>query len=284
MRNTIINPETGKEIAVSLSNYNKFIESGYIPIKVGVENSYLNDLPEGPLIEIMLSTGFPNFKDFCYVNKKLAKLCNDEQLWYILYEREFGPVLGKRSTSYYDLYVSRLNQELTNIRTWLKERYLPSLSSNKELYETDFLYLAGTFSYGELPSFPISFKYLINIHKLEIYSNKLVEFPSFIHYLVNLEVLNISKNRLTSVPDSIEDLEHLKELIMNDNQIRILPESIGHLSELTYLNVAGNPLVALPNSIVDLENLATLDIGETKITEDEYVKLENIMPWVQIWY
>lgn len=117
---------------------------------------------------------------------------------------------------------------------------------------------------NNLVNLPASFGKLKRLESLNLNSNQFETLPEIFRELKSLKILSIESNMLTLLPESIGDLKSLEELNLISNQIEALPESFGGLKNLEKLDLRGNKLSSLPSSFGKLKKLNFLDLGKNK--------------------
>ncbi|MHA1520273.1 MAG: leucine-rich repeat domain-containing protein [Promethearchaeota archaeon] len=141
------------------------------------------------------------------------------------------------------------------------------------LVDLEELNLKGTLSnegkpiYNEIDKLPESFCKLINLKKLEISGNGLLELPEHFGQLSSLEEVIMDFNKISSIPNSVGDLLKLKHLNLNSNKISSIPESIGQLKELNDFFISFNSISQIPECIGNLENLQRFMISNNSLSE-----------------
>lgn len=134
----------------------------------------------------------------------------------------------------------------------------------------------------------VAFCKLLDLRKIYLYHNKLIEIPQEIGNLTKLkslyfdynnlekipltignlkklQILNLNSNYLKSLPLEICNLGNLIRLRIYNNRLEEIPESIGNLKKLVYLNCENNNIKKLPNSIEQLTLLEHLTINNNKL-------------------
>ncbi|EZH74613.1 hypothetical protein ATO12_12670 [Aquimarina atlantica] len=119
---------------------------------------------------------------------------------------------------------------------------------------------------------------LVQLERLELYSNNISTIPSQIGDLENLENFYIEENKLTSLPETIGNLTSLKELGLSENEIATLPSSLFGLPALEELYLNGNKITSLPNNIGNLSNLKRLNLNDNRLQNipESIVNLSNL--------
>ena len=129
---------------------------------------------------------------------------------------------------------------------------------------------------------------LIQLCRLDISGQSLVELPAYLAALKGLKALAVSDNRLTAIPEWIGNLPKLTQLFATNNQIESLPETVGNLKNLTTLILGGdersfyqgwrnwgnnnkghgNKLTSLPNRLADLSKLSKLNLDNNPLSPE----------------
>lgn len=226
------------------------------------------------LTELLFKLDKKEFVTFCSTNQKFKAMCNDDNFWKKIYQRDidkFQKVI--KYSSYQENY--KLGYQLQKI-----QHLFPKYNIFDLYYETD-LELYGENFTVHLPK---EIRVLTNLTALSFYDEKIGYVPREIGLLTNLETLNISGNNLQSLPEEIFNLTKLKELDLSynnletfppnissltnlegleiqENKLTFIPEEIGFLHNLILLNVSGNKLDSLPKEIAFLINLENLDVS-----------------------
>lgn len=110
---------------------------------------------------------------------------------------------------------------------------------------------------------------LQNCHTLEVLrlsENQLSHLPE-IEGCVNLHELEIDTNRLRALPDGITRCSNLIRLEASCNELAELPPDMGRLRRLQSLALGQNELKSLPPEIFDLPDLRALDASSCRLTE-----------------
>lgn len=118
-----------------------------------------------------------------------------------------------------------------------------------------------------LRTLPSTFGWIVNLKKLHLDENQLVELPENFGSLVNLEWVDFGQNRLESLPESFCSLSKLWFLQLSQNYLKVLPEDFGNLTNLIELRLSFNYLTELPNSFEKLCSLQTLDLFHNQLTK-----------------
>jgi len=116
-----------------------------------------------------------------------------------------------------------------------------------------------------LRTLPSTFGWMVNLQKLHLDENQLVELPENFGSLVNLEWADFGQNRLESLPQSFCSLRKLWFLQLSQNYLKMLPEDFGNLTSLIELRLSFNYLTELPSSFAKLTNLQTLDLFHNEL-------------------
>ena len=120
---------------------------------------------------------------------------------------------------------------------------------------------------GGLKTLPEDIAQLVDLRRLTLARNALVELPAAIGCMTKLTHLDCSQNKLRRVPEDICALPALEELDLEDNQLVELPAALADLPDLR-LNVRGNKLAtrfaAMPNKRGARDVVAYLT-GETDV-------------------
>jgi Leucine rich repeat len=108
----------------------------------------------------------------------------------------------------------------------------------------------------------------IDLQKLILAENDLIEVSERIAGLRSLRTLDLGHNLLTNVPQALGDLEGLSDfLYLHDNRLTSLPESLGRLGRLRYLNISENAFKMLPECICNMKGLIELRLSDNHLTE-----------------
>ncbi|TFF98368.1 MAG: hypothetical protein EU547_01710 [Promethearchaeota archaeon] len=115
---------------------------------------------------------------------------------------------------------------------------------------------------GILPSF---FKYLTNLHQLDLQLNKFTIIPKSIIKLPVLKTLNLSNNHFRYLPEYFSQLTSLINLNLSYNDIRYLPKNFGELKDLESLDLKHNQLLKIPLTFKKLTCLKHLNLHGNKL-------------------
>ena len=106
----------------------------------------------------------------------------------------------------------------------------------------------------------------VDLRKLILASNQLVEIPSLIKHLPALTLLDAHDNSIKHIAEEIGELRELTKLSLNHNDIDSFPESFCQLDGLVSLNLNGNKIVNLPEDIGFLCKLEEINLSDNKLT------------------
>ncbi|KAI3378489.1 hypothetical protein SNEBB_000580 [Seison nebaliae] len=137
----------------------------------------------------------------------------------------------------------------------------------------------------------ILFRSFVNLIKIDLSSNDLVDLPSSIIHvtqlnelilkhnhlngqsltfpfdqLKNLTILNLSGNEFDEIPPAIFKLGKLINLYFSDNRLLTISEDVSLLKNLQILFVGGNRLTSLPHTISQLTQLTGLMLCSNRLT------------------
>jgi hypothetical protein len=208
------------------------------------------------LIKVMLETGYPDFMNFCKVNKYLQDVCNNDAFWHELYNRYYGNTnLAKYRKNYYEAF--KFCTQLTHL--------YPFIYTKNEPVDIEKLYLRKNLIYWVYNNIiPIELGLLTNLTNLNIidYNNiNIIDIPKEIGNLKNLIYLAITGFT------NLTNLHKLKTLILNKNGLIELPEQIGNLENLERLRIENNNITTLPKSMSKLHNLTHFTYTGNKIAD-----------------
>ncbi|XP_033110831.1 leucine-rich repeat-containing protein 57-like [Anneissia japonica] len=120
-------------------------------------------------------------------------------------------------------------------------------------------------SYNKLNSIPSTINYLVNLEKLAVSNNGLIELAPQIGELRSLRMLDAGSNLIREVPGSLcagRLARRLQHLNLSGNLLHTLPVEIGLLVKLEELNLERNQLSYLPASVRSLVKLKAFYYGE----------------------
>lgn len=126
-----------------------------------------------------------------------------------------------------------------------------------------------------------------HVTDLVLAENQLTSIPDslFTQGFKSLTSLYLNFNNLSSLPDSISILSPtLTTLHLRHNQFTSLPFCISSLTSLKNLFLTSNQIETIPNWISELKQLQLLEIHFNCISEEEFERIENVIPNVKILY
>ena len=94
--------------------------------------------------------------------------------------------------------------------------------------------------------------------------------------------LTSDKEGISEIPNEIGNLKNLRTLALFGNNISKLPASIGDLMQLEELYIDVNPIEKLPETISALKKLKILGIAKTRISAEEQVRIQKLLPNCQL--
>jgi Leucine-rich repeat (LRR) protein len=106
---------------------------------------------------------------------------------------------------------------------------------------------------NRIKQLPLELCHLIELKRLYLGRNKLINLPELFSLLQNLNELDLSYNRFTELSEDIFDIRSLQFLDISYNHIKYLPRSIAHLSSLQTLHLDGNKELSV--TIASLKNI-----------------------------
>mmetsp|Transcript_14743 Transcript_14743/g.33122 ORF Transcript_14743/g.33122 Transcript_14743/m.33122 type:complete len:251 (+) Transcript_14743:132-884(+) len=95
----------------------------------------------------------------------------------------------------------------------------------------------------------------LQIMKLDMSYNHIIEIPPQIGELIMLRELIASFNKINNLPPQIGKLKRLRRLLLNSNKIKHIPEDIGQLDMLEEFVISENQVEEVPVSISLMSNL-----------------------------
>ena len=97
----IVSPQSGREISVGKSTYNKLLKGGYSVDELFNSDELLRD----ELYTIMINADYETIKNLCLTNKLASMVCNDEYFWKIKLNIDYPniKVLSNWKKEYYKL-------------------------------------------------------------------------------------------------------------------------------------------------------------------------------------
>jgi Leucine-rich repeat (LRR) protein len=129
---------------------------------------------------------------------------------------------------------------------------------------------------------PASFSNLKNLKSLNLDENYAFQtIPEEVLNLTSLEDLSIDD--LNQLPENIGNLTNLKNLnISYARNIKTLPNSFSKLTALESLNLSGTGITNIPDYFKNFKNLQRLDLSYLEISEDEIIRIRQILPNTEI--
>lgn len=107
---------------------------------------------------------------------------------------------------------------------------------------------------------------------------ELKELPKEMCELTQLTQILIMNNKIESISPDIVKLTSLKKLDLTGNQLKTLPVEIGQLENLETLKLSNNPLESIPVEIGNCTKLSSLVIKDTKLSEADIQKIQELLP------
>lgn len=110
----------------------------------------------------------------------------------------------------------------------------------------------------------------INLEKLTLKNDHLLEFPIGILNLQNIKYLDISGNDFKTLPKEFSALVNLEELYLNNEKNIDLPATLSILTQLPKLkslHLEEDNLTILPSEILKFKNLENLYLNKNKLAE-----------------
>jgi Leucine-rich repeat (LRR) protein len=138
------------------------------------------------------------------------------------------------------------------------------MSIEMAFFEPELVFCAD-FSNKVLYDMPKGSNHLLNLVKLNLFNNKMVNIPPVLGKLTALTYLDFSSNRLVTLDNTICKLTFLRDLNLGKNQITTISENIGELKDLTHLYLQNNEIKTIPKTIGKLEHLEILDLSHNHI-------------------
>lgn len=137
----------------------------------------------------------------------------------------FIPELGSpRKAENFQSLVEFLNH-FPIIRAEIEQKTQEGLNIQEIISSFTYLNLSGL----NLGTLPENFYLLLNLHTLDISTNKFKNIPAVIGKLSQLKVLRANGNELTSIPDFIAQMPQLNRLIVLENPIKEIPRNLNNI-------------------------------------------------------
>ena len=131
---------------------------------------------------------------------------------------------------------------------------------------------------NSLTHLPSSIGLLVNLTRLDVANNRLVELPNEISQLSQLKHLNLECNELSELPSDLRRLLLCEVVILNRNRFRVFPESVLSLPRMRQISIMANELTNLPVGMRSLERLEVFRASGNRIMTlpDSLVEILNL--------
>jgi signal peptidase I len=106
----------------------------------------------------------------------------------------------------------------------------------------------------------------LNVRRLDLNKQNIVEIPKGIYRMKNLNYLNLNNNGLEEISPKINQLKNLKTLNISNNRIAEIPDEIGEIYYLESINISHNKLSVLPVAVLNMKFLITLNLSYNAIS------------------
>ena len=148
----------------------------------------------------------------------------------------------------------------------LRDRGLKELPACVALVAGDAKVLDAT--NNKLTAFPVQLQHLVNLQRLIIASNGIVEISGsvLVPLAASLKILVLDSNKIGVLPDEIGLLTKLEKLSLKNNALTEINPAVGQCVTLQFLNVSQNQLSALPLDLEGCEALEELDASGNTLT------------------
>lgn len=176
-------------------------------------------------------------------------------------------------------YISKFSDKIQSFRLLHFDRNpITNLSFNSVLSKLTVL----DFSKAKLTIIPPDFfDKILNVEKLVLDKNHLVNLPDNIGSLRKLSHLSLFGNNLQALPSTVGNLLLLQYLDLHSNNIQVLPEEIWHLKSLKHLNVSSNILTSFPKFPMSLAKRISSSVNLKLEEEREESKIGRIVEYEQ---
>lgn len=138
---------------------------------------------------------------------------------------------------------------------------------------------------GNVSEIPSGVSQLSGLTSVQLQDQKINSLPPEIGALRKLKILKLGGNSIESLPPEIGKLGNLEVLLLYDNKLSALPPEVGNLENLRILDLRYNRLKTLPQDVASLrDNLEKLYLGENAFSEEEKLKIHQMLPETQIYF
>jgi Leucine-rich repeat (LRR) protein len=101
-------------------------------------------------------------------------------------------------------------------------------------------------------------------------SDKLSYFPDGVTNLIELKKLSIANNQIINIPESIGKLRFLEELVLDHNKITQFPKEMQNMRNLNRISVKFNNIQFFDEWWNNLKNLKFINIQNNRLKNEEY--------------
>ena len=134
--------------------------------------------------------------------------------------------------------------------------------------------------YGKVTDVHYRIDSLINLQYFQCSNEALEILPASFGTLLSMQQLYLSGNKLAALPDTLYQLRNLKRLDLAGNQLVALSPKIAYFTQLELLYLHNNKMLKdIPiEQIGKLQNLRFLNIRGTKISREQGIRLQKLLP------
>ncbi len=119
--------------------------------------------------------------------------------------------------------------------------------------------------------------------ELDLSNNVLVSLPK-LGNMGQLNILDLSNNQLKSIPSSFSHIRHITQLNLDGNQLAKLPLCITKMRPLEELYLRNNLLTVLPKEIKLLTHLSILHLEGNAFSEEEQIRIRELLPNTMVYF